>query len=539
MKPKTAIGLMLALVGIFVGYLYSFTVFADTSYYFGRNLSLGSNGSDVMNLQKALNSDAATRVSMTGVGSLGNESSYFGTKTRDAVVKFQRKYGITPAAGYVGPITRAKLNSLSLSQESGSISPVVTNMVCNENLSKDGLSPNKTITLGACKKLNELYKTGQAAGNVGDTYVNRDNLHVNFCVGWTPNPECPLANRLFPQHEWKISGGGFVSAPFPGPTVGQASYSGSASGDIKHSLLYDKYKTQSGADTLYTLYTNNNLFIYPSLYEDSFKGSIYDTALLNDPRDVDEKTDNSANTPYLIGSRQICDCGAGSLRIHDASGSDLPFIELALAGLAAFKPDVKKKLVEGIVVDGKRVSLLIPTVQSMLRRSHRSVVSDEDYLKGDAHKSSYIAHVLSNSQVTPAYDAEKLVSLINSLTLDSVPPLARLSVVSETFNASEKTFTTPGAISRIVSSAEKRSITLSLAGSVDPQGSTSDMEYRFIVLKGAGEASITVSPTDSARATIEFDPHSETHRIDVGAFVKKKGSEYYSVPGIVSLYVRS
>src|SRR3989344_5385945 len=82
------------------------------SYVFNTNLTMGSKGVDVTNLQKVLNSDADTIVAASGVGSAGNESSYFGALTKAAVIKFQKKYGITPAVGYVGPITRAKLNSM-------------------------------------------------------------------------------------------------------------------------------------------------------------------------------------------------------------------------------------------------------------------------------------------------------------------------------------------------------------------------------------------------------------------------------------------
>src|SRR3989338_3926208 len=67
------------------------------SYVFNTNLTMGSKGVDVTNLQKVLNSDADTIVAASGVGSAGNESSYFGALTKSAVIKFQKKYGITPA----------------------------------------------------------------------------------------------------------------------------------------------------------------------------------------------------------------------------------------------------------------------------------------------------------------------------------------------------------------------------------------------------------------------------------------------------------
>ncbi len=98
------------------------TTGGSTGYTFNTNLTIGSTGADVMNLQKVLNMDAATRVAVSGVGSPGMETSYFGALTRAAVVKFQLKNGISPAVGYVGPITRAKLNSMN----TGTVPPVVT-----------------------------------------------------------------------------------------------------------------------------------------------------------------------------------------------------------------------------------------------------------------------------------------------------------------------------------------------------------------------------------------------------------------------------
>ena len=79
---------------------------------FSRNLSLGSTGADVKCLQALLNQAADTQVAATGVGSAGFESTYFGVKTQTAVKAFQTKYGIAPVAGFVGSITRAKLNTL-------------------------------------------------------------------------------------------------------------------------------------------------------------------------------------------------------------------------------------------------------------------------------------------------------------------------------------------------------------------------------------------------------------------------------------------
>jgi len=77
---------------------------------FTRDLQLHQTGTDVKALQKYLNREGFTVV-VTGPGSPGHETSTFGAATYRALVKYQKARNITPASGYLGPKTRAAMNS--------------------------------------------------------------------------------------------------------------------------------------------------------------------------------------------------------------------------------------------------------------------------------------------------------------------------------------------------------------------------------------------------------------------------------------------
>lgn len=79
-------------------------------------LSIGSVGPEVKTLQILLNSDLQTRVASSGAGSPGQETDYFGPKTRLALIKFQQKYGINNEIGRAGSKTRVILEAVRISQ---------------------------------------------------------------------------------------------------------------------------------------------------------------------------------------------------------------------------------------------------------------------------------------------------------------------------------------------------------------------------------------------------------------------------------------
>lgn len=112
---KVFLVLFISLIFVLIGGV----VLVDQAYAispaitFSRSLNIGDYGDDVLELQRVLNEDPETRVAASGPGSPGQETQYFGSLTRDAVIKYQNKYsdeilapvGLTYGTGYFGPST--------------------------------------------------------------------------------------------------------------------------------------------------------------------------------------------------------------------------------------------------------------------------------------------------------------------------------------------------------------------------------------------------------------------------------------------------
>jgi hypothetical protein len=82
---------------------------SDQSSYttMGIDLELGMAHPTVTALQKFLNSNGYIIETIPGEpGSIGYESNYFGEKTKQALIKYQKDKGISPAWGFYGPQTR-------------------------------------------------------------------------------------------------------------------------------------------------------------------------------------------------------------------------------------------------------------------------------------------------------------------------------------------------------------------------------------------------------------------------------------------------
>ncbi len=126
-------------------------------YNFATNLTVGSTGADVTALQQFLVAQSDL------VMPAGTAYGYFGSVTKAAVIKFQLAKGISPAAGYVGSITRGVLNSMggSMTTTTGGTTTFVPN----------GTSLN--VSLAPTSPASGSIVAGQAAADLAEyTFTN-------------------------------------------------------------------------------------------------------------------------------------------------------------------------------------------------------------------------------------------------------------------------------------------------------------------------------------------------------------------------------
>ncbi len=96
------------------------TTTSGTGYQFTMDLTVGSKGADVTALQQIL--VAKGLLTMPA----GTAMGYFGGLTKSAVAAWQTSAGIAPAAGYVGPKSRAALNAMGGSSSSTTTTTTTT-----------------------------------------------------------------------------------------------------------------------------------------------------------------------------------------------------------------------------------------------------------------------------------------------------------------------------------------------------------------------------------------------------------------------------
>jgi hypothetical protein len=114
---------------IAIGFLvFSFAVPSRASALsLTQNHQLWDTGPDILSLQQWLNANGYP-LTQSGIGSPGNETDSFGPLTLDALTAFQQANGL-PATGYLGPLTRAKIDALSVESNSTGLTDTQTQAI--------------------------------------------------------------------------------------------------------------------------------------------------------------------------------------------------------------------------------------------------------------------------------------------------------------------------------------------------------------------------------------------------------------------------
>ena len=351
----------------------------------------------------------------------------------------------------------------------------------------------------AADLLNDLFRGGKAAGNIGDLYDNRDRGHS------------PIAKTLLPQVAMVKYGSGAKASGLDYGFNSKLFYNAPAFGNSSVGVngMFSVARMALGnpreASILYLQYRANQLYVYPSVHDYSAKtGDAF-----------------TANTPYTLVSL-------------GKSRSDKPFLHAVANILAAFKPDVKKDLIAR--------KLLMPTVQMVFRRGLKGVESDGDYLSGKAHPV-----VFDGERI----DREKMIRLANGLESADIPPMVALSVLEESdisggppgMNPKGVVFDTPSALGRVMfDKGESKRLVVDASGT-DANGGSS-LQFHWVVLEGDrdriritpqknGSAAEIVVPWHGTRPSANA-PEIKTNRVDIGVFAQSGKS--ISAPAIISIY---
>ncbi len=138
-----------------------------SSYSFTKDLTLGSKGDDVKALQQWLNAKGY-KVSASGAGSPGNETTYFGPATKAALGKWQAANNISPAVGYFGPKTRAAVSAMGggpVTTTPGTTGPVVVVPAGSDLVVSLAADTPAVRTIGSGTAFNSALKVNLTAGS--------------------------------------------------------------------------------------------------------------------------------------------------------------------------------------------------------------------------------------------------------------------------------------------------------------------------------------------------------------------------------------
>ncbi len=196
------------------------------------NLSVGSKGSGVTNLQQFLSNVGVYTGPVTG---------YFGSLTKQAVIAFQKQNNITPASGYVGAMTRAEMkrnnrrlpsvmSSGQAQPQTSSNVPVSSNSLIPQGTGTNNLSnASSALSVAMTSFSNEASATGSAPLAIITTSLPDVQWRTPYsatlgAVGGTGNYTWSVVNNsLGPMSGLTLSLQGVLSGSTPGAGLSTSS----------------------------------------------------------------------------------------------------------------------------------------------------------------------------------------------------------------------------------------------------------------------------------------------------------------------------
>ena len=316
-----------------------------------------------------------------------------------------------------------------------------------------------------------LAEGSAAGGNVGDLYMNRDGRHSMLNLGNYPGLTSVTLDAEGRARKMDMS---YPNILFPYPVFGNASLGWIKSNNNPYwrSLSRALLTNESGQlGKMAKFYLSNQIWVFPS---------VSDTAPVGTDGDV-----FASIAPYWITT-------AGR------SGSDQHYLCAALEASRAFKPKVKAEIV-------KR-GLLSPTIQTLIRKSLKGVTNEVAYLSARAHPTA---------MPPGGVDYWRLAELARAMTVESIPPLAAVSVTMQATEAKspwpELTYASVFAWAFVLRADDEVCEFWITARGAE--------EFAFVQTHGEGvEVKIERMGTDAAKVVIRRRGLSPTNRVDIAVF---------------------
>lgn len=327
-------------------------------------------------------------------------------------------------------------------------------------------------------------------GNKGDIYLNRDRGHSKLSYA-----DYPGLTVVHMGSEIKSKGfdHDYPNMAFPYPVFGNCSRA-LLNGPAWRSLPRAMMTGQSfRIRALSCFYLSNQVWVFPAAHDYPPHNKYGDLF--------------ASVTPYWIVTQ-------------GKSWSDQYYLKAALEVSRSLDANVKRDVVSR--------GLLAPVVQTVIRKSLKTVKTENDYLTSKAHPTAFPPNGL---------DMARLKKLAKSFTSETIPPLVKIKGVAigqtkpgeQTAEMPELTYVSPCAWAFVLRKPEQSRTFIIGAVGAD--------EYEFATVHGAdGAAKIEKLSPSAVRVTLDKSLITPTNRVDIAVFGKNSKTGW-GAPAFVSFAV--